>query len=137
MAIYHIAYQGYKRAPAADEMNKQLAMFNAGFAAAPYVEEFFVGRYAGDPADGYHDAACLKFKNLDGYRIHMESPHGPDEAAHLRENVARVRAFDVITADEPADTAEKIVELYKMRWERFPDVAEVLREDVETHFPYL
>ena len=65
MAIYDIAYHGYKHAPSADEMDKQLAVFNAGFAVAPHVEEFFVGRYAGDPADGYHDAACLKFKNLD------------------------------------------------------------------------
>lgn len=137
MAIYHIAYHGYKRASSAEETATQLAMFNAGFAAAPYIEEFFVGRYAGNPADGYHDAACVKFKDLEAYRIHMQSPHGPDEATHLRENVARVRAFDILTADEPADTAEKVIDLYKMRWELFPDVAKVLREDVDTHFPYL
>lgn len=137
MAIYHIAYHGYKRTPSAADMDRQVAMFIAAFEAAPNVEDFFVGRYAGNPADGYHDVACVKFKDLDGYRIHMESPHGPDEAAHLRENVARVAAFDVLTPDEPADTADKIIELYKERWERFPEVAKVLREDVDTHFPYL
>ena len=137
MAIYHIAHHGYKREPSPEQLQKNLATFNAGFTAAPYVEEFFVGRYAGNPADGYHDAACVKFKNLEAYRIHMRAPHGPDEAAHLRENVARVRAFDIITADEPADTAEKIIELYTERWKLFPDVAKVLREDVETDFPYL
>ena len=137
MAIYHIAYHGYKREPSPEEINEHLAMFTAGLAAVPYIEEAFVGRYAGNPADGYHDAACVKFKDLEGYKIHMLSPHGPDEARNLRENVARVRSFDIITADEPADTAEKIIELYKMRWEKFPDVAKVLREDVDTHFPYL
>lgn len=137
MAIFHIAYHGYRRAPSPEQMQAHLAMFGAGLAAAPYIEESFVGRYAGNPADGYDDAACVKFKGLEAYRIHMRSPHGPDEATHLRENVARVRAFDVITAEEPADTAEKIIELYKMRWELFPDVAKVLRDDVDAHFPYL
>ena len=75
----------------------------------------------------------MNFKDLDAYRLHTQAPHGPDEATHLRENVARVRAFDIITADEPADTAEKIIELYKMRWEMFPDVAKALREDVDAH----
>lgn len=137
MAIYHIAYHGYKKAPTAGEMAVQLAMFTAGFTAAPYVEEFFVGRYAGGPADGYHDAASLKFADLDAYRMHMQAPHGPDEATHLRENVARVRAFDILTAEEPPDTTEKIIALYKMRWELFPEVAAVLRNDVEADFPYL
>jgi hypothetical protein len=137
MAIYHIAYHGYRHAPSQEQFENQVAMFTAAFTAAPHIEEFFVGRYAGNPADGYHDAACVKFKDVDAYRVHMSSPHGPDEAAHLQENVARVRAFDVLTADEPAETAEKIIELYKMRWEMFPNVAKVLREDVDTHFPYL
>ena len=137
MAIYHIAYHGYRREPSPEEMQERLAMFNAGLATVPYIEEGFAGRYAGNPADGYHDAVCVKFKDLQAYRIHMQAPHGPDEATHLRENIARVRSFDIITAEEPADTAEKIIELYKMRWELFPDVAKALREDVETQFPYL
>jgi hypothetical protein len=137
MPIYHISYHGYKRDPSPKETEENLVIFNAGLAAAPHIEEFFVGRYLGNPHDGYHDATCVKFKDLDAYRIHMRSPHGPDQATHLRENVARVRAFDIITADEPADTAEKIIELYKERWELFPDVAKVLREDVETSVPYL
>jgi hypothetical protein len=45
----------------------------------------------------------------------MRSPHGPDEAAYLRENVARIRAFDIITPGEPSDTKTKIIELYKER----------------------
>lgn len=137
MAIYHVAHHGYKQVPTAEEMESQLAVFTAGFEAAPYVAEFFVGRYGGNPTDGYHDAACLKFADLDGYRAHMQAPHGPDEATHLREKVARVRAFDVLTAEEPADTAEQIIELYKMRWEMFPEVAAVLRNDVDADFPYL
>ena len=137
MAIYHIASHGYKHAPSDEDMAANVAMFTAGFTAAPHIEEFFVGQYAGNPADGYHDTACVKFKDLDAYRLHMESPHGPDEATHLREHVARVKAFDVLTADEPADTAAAIIDLYKMRWERSPDVAKVLREDVDTHFPFL
>jgi hypothetical protein len=39
--------------------------------------------------------------------------------------------------DEPADTAAKIIELYKERWKRFPDVAKVLREEVDARLPYL
>lgn len=137
MAIYHIAYHGYEREPSPDQMQEHLTAFNAGLAAAPYIEEAVVGRYAGNPADGYHDAACVKFKDLDAYSMHMQAPHGPDEATHLRENVARVRSFDIITADEPADTPEQIIELFKMRWALFPDVAKVLREDVDAHFPFL
>jgi len=137
MAIYHIASHGYRRPPTEAEMASQLAMFTTAFSSAAFIEEFFVGRYAGDPADGYHDTACVKFADLDAYRVHMEMPHGPDEATHLREHVARVKAFDVLTADEPAGTAAKIIEFYKMRWERFPDVAAVLRNDVDTHFPFL
>lgn len=38
--------------------------------------------------------------------------------------MARVKAFDVLTAEEPADTAAKIIELYEMRWQRFPEVAQ-------------
>jgi hypothetical protein len=79
----------------------------------------------------------VKFKDIDDYAIHMRAPHGPDEASHLRQMVARVRSFDIVTPDEPADTAEKIIALYKERWELFPDVAKVLREEVDAQFPYL
>ena len=67
----------------------------------------------------------------------MIAPHGPDEANHLRQRVARIRAFDIITPDEPADTQAKIVELYKERWNKFPDVAKVLREEVDARLPWL
>jgi hypothetical protein len=67
----------------------------------------------------------------------MRSPHGPDEATYLRENIARIRAFDIITPDEPSDTEAKIIELYKERWDQFPDVAKVLREEVDASLPYL
>lgn len=79
----------------------------------------------------------MKFATLDDYAVHMRSPHGEDETTHLKEKVARVQAFDIITPDEPADTAGKIVALYKERWDLFPDVATVLREDLDAHFPYL
>jgi len=79
----------------------------------------------------------VKFKTIDDYAVQMRSPHGEDEATHLKALVARVRSFDIITPDEPADTAEKMIGLYKERWELFPDVAKVLRENVEAHFPYL
>lgn len=95
------------------------------------------GRYLGNPDDGFDDAAWVKFKDIDDYAFHMRSPHGPDEAAHLKAMVARVRSFDIITPDEPPDTAEKIIGLYKQRWELFPDVAKVLRADIDAHFPYL
>ena len=136
MPIYHIAYHGYKRKPSDKEMQERMAMFQAAFAAAPFVEEGFVGHYFG-PEDGYHDAVCVKFKDLEAYRTHMRAPHGPDEAANLRETVARIRVFDIITPDEPADTAAKIIELYKERWRLFPDVAKVLREEVDARMPYL
>jgi hypothetical protein len=137
MAIYHIAYHAYKRAPSEKETSDRLAMLNAAFAAAPYVEDGFVGRYLGNPPDGYHDAACVKFKDIEAYRTHMRSPHGPDEATFLRENVVRIAAFDIITSDEPSDTEAKIIELYKERWELFPDVAKALREEVDASLPFL
>ncbi|EFV13826.2 hypothetical protein [Segniliparus rugosus] len=137
MAIYHIAYHGYKRKPTMEEAEQRLSMFNAAFSAAPYIEEGNAGRYLGNPEDGYDDAAWVKFKDIEAYGIHMRAPHGPDEANSLRETVARVRSFDIITPDEPADTPQKIIELYKQRWELFPDVAKVLREEVDASFPYL
>lgn len=137
MAIFHIAYHGYRNKPSQEQFEAQVAMLNAAFAAAPYAEDGAAGRYAGPPGDGFDDAAWVKFASIDDYAIHMRSPHGPDEAAHLRENVARVRSFDIISPDEPADTAEKIIKLYKERWTLFPDVAKVLREDVDAQFPYL
>jgi hypothetical protein len=137
LAIYHIAYHGYKRAPSEKEMEDRLTMLNAAFAAAPFVEEGIAGRYCGNPKDGFHDAACVKFKDIEAYRTHMRSPHGPDEATYLRENIARIRAFDIITPDEPSDTEAKIIELYKERWDQFPDVAKVLREEVDASLPYL
>ena len=66
MAIYHIAYHGYKHKPSAQQMDKQVAMLNAAFAAAPYVEAGAAGRYLGDQADGFDDAAWVKFKDIDG-----------------------------------------------------------------------
>jgi ubiquinone biosynthesis protein COQ9 len=136
MPIYHIAYHGYKRPPFAEELKARMTMFEAAFADASFVEEGFLGHYFG-PEEGYHDAVCVKFKDLEAYATHLRLPHGPDEATHLRENVARIRAFDIITIDEPADTKEKIVELYKERWKKFPDVAKVLREEVDAKLPYL
>jgi quinol monooxygenase YgiN len=136
MPIYHIAYHGYKRQPTNKEMQERMAMFQAAFAAASFVEEGFLGHYFG-PDDGYHDAVCVKFKDLEAYRAHMRAPHGPDQASHLRQNVARIRAFDIITPHEPADTKAKIIELYKERWTLFPDVAKVLREEVDARLPYL
>jgi hypothetical protein len=118
-------------------MEERLAMLNAAFAAAPYVEEGIAGHYLGNPKDGFHDAAYVKFKDLEAYRSHMRAPHGPDEATYLRENVARIRAFDIITPGEPSDIKAKIIELYKERWELFPDVAKALREDVDASLPFL
>lgn len=112
-------------------------MLNAAFTAAPFVEEGIAGRYLGNPKDGYHDAACVKFKDIEAYRTHMRAPHGPDEATYLREHVARIRAFDIVTPDEPSDTEAKIIQLYKERWELFPDVAKVLREYVDASLPFL
>ena len=138
MPIYHIGCHGYKRKPSIKEMADRIAMLEAEFATKPYIENWIIGRYFGNPQDGYHDAACLKFKDIEAYRTHMLDPHGRgDEATMLRKMVARVQAFDIITADEPGDTEEKIIELYKARWEKFPDVAKALREDVDTIFPYL
>lgn len=137
VSIYHIAYHGYRQKPSQEQFEAQVAMLNAAFAAASYIEDGAAGRYAGPIEDGFDDAAWVKFKSIDDYAIHMRSPHGPDEAVHLREMVARVRSFDIITPDEPADTAEKIIGLYKERWELFPDVAKVLREEIDAHFPYL
>jgi len=60
------------------------------------------------------------------------------DADHLREAVLERGADPVIPSKSnrraplPYDKA-----LYKERWELFPDVAKVLREDVDTHFPYL
>ncbi|MBT8340501.1 MAG: hypothetical protein HKP58_01865 [Desulfatitalea sp.] len=68
----------------------------------------------------------------------MLDPHGRgDEATILRKMVARVKAFDIITTDEPIDTKKKIIELYKARWEKFPEVAKALREDLDASFPFL
>lgn len=137
MAIFHIAYHGYRQKPSQEQFEAQVAMLNAAFAAAPYIEDGAAGRYAGAAEDGFDDAAWVKFATIDDYAIHMRAPHGPDEATHLREMVARVRSFDIITPDEPPDTSEKIIELYKQRWELFRDVAQVLREEVDARFPYL
>lgn len=137
MAIFHIAYHGYRQQPSEHEFDQFTGMLNAYFATAPYIEDGAAGRYAGHPDDGFHDAAWVKFATLEDYAVHMRSPHGDDEATHLKEKVARVQAFDIVTPDEPADTAERIVALYKERWELFPDVAAVLRHDVDARFPYL
>lgn len=136
MPIYHIAYHGYKQKPSDHELQQSFAMFQAAFAAAPHIEHRFAGHYFG-PEEGFHDAVMVKFKDLAAYRVHMIAPHGPDEANHLRQRVARIRAFDIITPDEPADTQAKIVELYKERWNKFPDVAKVLREEVDARLPWL
>ena len=137
MAIFHIAYHGYRQKPSQEQFEEFAGMLSAYFAAAPYIEDGAAGRYAGPAEDGFHDAAWVKFNSVDDYAVHMRSPHGEDEATLLKETVARVRSFDIITPDEPADTAEKLIDLYKERWELFPDVAKVLREDVDAHFPYL
>ncbi|MBT8340970.1 MAG: hypothetical protein KJP07_13220 [Desulfatitalea sp.] len=138
MAIYHIGCHGLKRAPSNKEIANRIAMLEAEFATKPFIESWIAGRYFGNPQDGYHDAACLKFKNIEAYRTHMLDPHGQgDEATMLRKMVARVKAFDIITPDEPGDTEEKIIELYKARWELFPEVAKALREDVAASFPFL
>jgi hypothetical protein len=137
MAIYHIGYHGYRVKPSPEQFEAQVAMLNAAFAAAPYIQDGAAGRYQGHPDDGFDDAAWVQFADVESFAVHMRAPHGPDEAAHLKEMVARVRAFDIITPDAPPGTAEQVLALYKERWELFPDVAKVLREDVDTHFPYL
>ena len=47
MPIYHIAYHGYRHKPSDKEMKERLAMLQAAFAALPYIEVGFVGRYFG------------------------------------------------------------------------------------------
>lgn len=137
MPIYHIACHTYKKKPTPQEFSQRAAMMQAAFGSAPYVEEGITGLFLGDAKDEFHDAACVKFKDIEAYREHMLAPHGPDEANYLRQHAARVRAFDIITPDEPADTSEKIIQLYKERWAKFPDVAKVLREEVDASMPYL
>lgn len=137
MAIHHIAYHGYKRKPSAQEVDERLALVNAVLAAVPFVEDGAAGHYVGNPPNGFDDATWVKFKDIEAYGTYMRSPHGPDEANWLREKVARVCSFDIITPDEPADTADKIVEIYKARWTLYPEVAKVLREEVDASFPYL
>ena len=137
MAIFHIACHGFKHAPSDQELAARVKMLDAEFATKPFMENWIVGRYFGNPVDGFHDSACVQFKDLDAYRTHMLDAHGQgDEAAMIRQHVARIRAFDILTPDEPADTKEKIIELYKARWEKFPEVAEALRE-INADLPYL
>ena len=49
-------------------------------------ESGFVGHSFG-PEEGFHDAVCVKFKDLAAYREHARAPHGPDEANDLRKHV--------------------------------------------------
>jgi hypothetical protein len=79
----------------------------------------------------------VKFKNTDDCAIYMRAPHGPDEASHLRQMVARVRSFDIVTPDEPADTAEKIIALCKERWELLPDWPRYFGKRSTRSTPYL
>ena len=97
MAIFHIAYHGYRQKPSQEQFEEFAGMLSAYFAAAPYIEDGAAGRYAGPAEDGFHDAAWVKFNSVDDYAVHMRSPHGEDEATHLKETVARVRSFDIIT----------------------------------------
>ena len=53
MAIYHIAYHGYRNKPSQEQFEAQVAMLNAAFAAAPHIEDGAAGRYQGHPADGF------------------------------------------------------------------------------------
>ena len=136
MPIYHIVWHGYKAEPSERVLKERYAMFQSAFGDASFIERGIVGRYLG-PDDGYHDAVCVKFQDLECYRKHMLTSYHIDEAAHLRETVLRIRAFDIITPDEPDDTEAKIIGLYKERWKLFPEVAKVLREEIDARMPGL
>jgi len=68
------------------EVWQRFAMFQAAFATLPFIESGLVGHYFG-PEEGFHDAVCVKFKDLAAYREHARAPHGPDEANDLRKHV--------------------------------------------------
>jgi hypothetical protein len=43
MAIFHIAYHGYRQPPSQEEFEDFAGMLNAYFAAAPYIEDGAAG----------------------------------------------------------------------------------------------
>ena len=137
MAIYHVVCTGYKKPPTDKELAEQAAMMDKGFSTRPHMETWAIGRYAGKPEDGYHSVAWVKFKDLEAFRTHMLAVHAPNEHESLRAHVARLRAYEIVTPDEPSGTVEQVIQCYKDRWAKFPEIQKVLREDVITDFPYV
>ena len=89
------------------------------------VSSSVVGRYAGNPANGYTHAAVFVLADLATLERYMYEPVHREADFIVHPHLAKMEAFDISDDDEP-DLEAKIMDIQRRRLASDPELAELL-----------
>lgn len=89
------------------------------------VSSSVVGRYAGNPANGYTHAAVFVLADLKTLEKYMYEPVHREADFIVHPHIATMEAFDVSDEDDP-DLQAKIMDIQRRRLASDPELAELL-----------
>jgi hypothetical protein len=124
MVIAHVLRFGFKEETSDEEIDAAMQAFRR-VGQVPSVSSAIVGRYAGNPADGFTHSAVYVLADLAALDRFMYEPVHRDADFIVHPHMARMDAFDISDDDEPGLGA-KIMEIQQRRLAADPELAALL-----------
>jgi hypothetical protein len=122
--IAHVLRFSFKEETSQEEFEAAMAAFRRT-GQVPTISSAIVGRYAGNPADGFTHSAVYVLADLAALERFMYEPIHRDADFIVHPLMARMDAFDISDDDGP-DLDAKIMGIQQRRLAADPDLAELL-----------
>jgi hypothetical protein len=122
--IAHVLRFSFKEETSQEEFEAAMAAFRRT-GQVPTVSSAIVGRYAGNPADGFTHSAVYVFADLATLERFMYEPVHRDADFVVHPLMASMDGFD-ISDDDEADLAARIMDIQQRRITADPELAQLL-----------
>jgi hypothetical protein len=122
--IAHILRFRFKEETSQEEFDAAMEAFRRTGQVST-ISAAIVGRYAGNPADGFTHSAVYVLADLATLEGFMYEPVHRDADFIVHPHIARMDAFDICDDDEP-DLDAKIMDIQQRRLAADPELAELL-----------
>jgi hypothetical protein len=122
--IAHILRFRFKEETSEEEFDAAMEAFRRA-GQVPTISAAIVGRYAGNPADGFTHSAVYVLADLATLERFMYEPVHRDADFIVHPHMASMDAFDISDDDEP-DLDAKIMDIQQRRLAADPELAELL-----------
>jgi Stress responsive A/B Barrel Domain len=122
--IAHVLRFRFKEETSQEEFEAAMAAFRRT-GQVPTISSAIVGRYAGNPADGFTHSAVYVLADLATLERFMYEPVHREADFVVHPLIASMDAFDISDDDEP-DLDAKIMDIQQRRLAADPELAELL-----------